>query len=165
MVATEGVGAATVGLTAPRVTVCPAVAGEAVATTAAVVMVVVVVVVEGCWVTAVVVVVVVMAAAVVVVVVVVVVVAGGVTTLAAGATALMTELTPLGWLEITVLDWQSTVLEAPVFVLALSWLPCEDEDDNDDGEVTGPARDEPSCCWAKADTLVPVPFWAILAMM
>lgn len=161
MVATEGVGAATVGLTAPRVTVCPAVAGKAVATAAAVV-VVVVVVVEGCWVTAVVVV---MAAAVVVVVVVVVVVAGGVTTQAAGATVLMTELTTLGWLEITVLDWQSTVLEAPVFVLALSWLPCEDEDDNDDGEVTGPARDEPSCCWAKADTLVPVPFWAMLAMM
>lgn len=94
--ATEGVGATTAGLTVPRVTVCPAVAGEAV-TTAATVVVVVVVVVEGCWVTAVVV----MAAAVVVVVV---VVAGSVTTQTAGAMVLMIELTPLGWLETTVLD-------------------------------------------------------------
>lgn len=92
MAATDTVGDGAVGLTMLRVVVtdvvCPLAPAEAVATV--VTQAAVVVVLRG-WVT----VVVVMAAVVVV---------GGVTTQGAGGTVLMTELTLLGWVDITILD-------------------------------------------------------------
>lgn len=95
------------------------------------------------WVT----VVVVVAAAVVVV---------GVTTEDVEETVFITELTLVDWLDITILDWESSVLEVSVSVTVLLWLPCEA------GEVMGPMR---APCWTRADTLVPFPFWAMLATM
>lgn len=93
MAATDTVGDGAVGLTRVRVVVtdvvCPLAPAEAVATV--VTQAAAVVVLRG-WVT----VVVVMAAVVVVV--------GGVTTQGAGETVLMTELTLLGWVDITILD-------------------------------------------------------------
>lgn len=88
--------------------------------------------------------------------VVVAVVVVGVTTEDAEETVFITELTLPDWLDITTLDWQSSVLEAPVSVTSLLWFSCEG------GEVTGPTR---LPCWARADTLVPFPFWAMLATM